>query len=89
MNDIAIATLRILSQGKAERILIVDCDVHQGDGTAAIFANDHRVFTFSVHCQANFPVRKQVIWRTESQPGELMVDLLFSLSLPTMPWPNT
>ena len=42
------------------RVLIVDCDVHQGDGTAAIFADDPSVFTFSLHCGDNFPFRKQV-----------------------------
>ncbi len=59
-NDIAIAAQRLLDAGDAARILIIDLDVHQGDGTAAIFANDQRVFTFSVHCADNFPVRKRV-----------------------------
>jgi acetoin utilization deacetylase AcuC-like enzyme len=57
-NDIAIAARRLLDAGDARRILVVDLDVHQGDGTAAIFADDPRVFTFSMHCQANFPARK-------------------------------
>ena len=42
-----------------ERVLVVDLDVHQGDGTAAIFSDDPRVFTFSMHCAENFPFRKQ------------------------------
>jgi acetoin utilization deacetylase AcuC-like enzyme len=57
-NDIAIASRRLLETGDVQRILVIDLDVHQGDGTAAIFAGDPRVFTFSMHCQANFPVRK-------------------------------
>jgi acetoin utilization deacetylase AcuC-like enzyme len=58
LNDIAIAARRILVSGDARRILVIDLDVHQGDGTAAIFADDPQVFTFSMHCQANYPARK-------------------------------
>jgi acetoin utilization deacetylase AcuC-like enzyme len=58
-NDLAIAA-RVLQQlGLAQKILIVDLDVHQGDGTAVIFQNDQSVFTFSMHCEANFPGTKQ------------------------------
>jgi acetoin utilization deacetylase AcuC-like enzyme len=53
-NDLAIAT-RVLQQLKlAREILILDLDVHQGDGTAFIFQNDKSVFTFSMHCEVNF-----------------------------------
>ncbi|WP_017306644.1 histone deacetylase [Spirulina subsalsa] len=58
-NDLAIASQLLLNQGKVQKILILDLDVHQGDGTAFIFRNDPRVFTFSMHCEANFPHRKQ------------------------------
>ncbi|MDJ0576931.1 MAG: histone deacetylase, partial [Xenococcaceae cyanobacterium MO_234.B1] len=58
-NDMAIACKVLLEQGLVEKILIVDLDVHQGDGTAYIFHNDPRVFTFSMHCEANFPGKKQ------------------------------
>lgn len=58
-NDMAIAA-RILQQlGQVKKVLIVDLDVHQGDGTAVIFQDDESVFTFSMHCQANFPGTKQ------------------------------
>ena len=57
-NDLAVAANRLRSEGEARRILIVDLDVHQGDGTAVIFAGDPDVFTFSVHAEKNFPVRK-------------------------------
>lgn len=58
-NDLAITARLIQQRGLAQKILIVDLDVHQGDGTAAIFQDDPSVFTFSVHCQVNFPFRKQ------------------------------
>ncbi|MBD2577983.1 histone deacetylase [Oscillatoria sp. FACHB-1406] len=58
-NDLAIAS-RVLQQfNLAQKILIIDLDVHQGDGTAYIFQNDDRVFTFSMHCEINFPAKKQ------------------------------
>jgi acetoin utilization deacetylase AcuC-like enzyme len=58
-NDLAIAT-RVLQQlGLAQKILILDLDVHQGDGTAFIFQDDKSVFTFSMHCEVNFPSTKQ------------------------------
>lgn len=58
-NDLAIASRVLLHQKLVNKILIVDCDVHQGDGTAYIFQDDDQVFTFSMHCEANFPGRKQ------------------------------
>lgn len=58
-NDLAIASRVLLELGWVEKILIVDLDVHQGDGTAFIFQNDPRVFTFSMHCDINFPSTKQ------------------------------
>ena len=58
-NDLAIASRFLQDRGLVNKILIVDCDVHQGDGTAFIFQNDDSVFTFSMHCEANFPGRKQ------------------------------
>jgi acetoin utilization deacetylase AcuC-like enzyme len=58
-NDLAIASRVIQKLGLAKKILIVDLDVHQGDGTAAIFKGDPSVFTFSMHCDINFPSKKQ------------------------------
>ena len=57
-NDLAIAAVRLVEEGKAARVLIVDCDVHQGDGTAALTAGRHDVSTYSIHAEKNFPVRK-------------------------------
>ncbi|MEM7771713.1 MAG: histone deacetylase [Cyanobacteria bacterium P01_A01_bin.37] len=58
-NDLAIAARVIQSLELAQQILIIDLDVHQGDGTAVIFQNDPSVFTFSMHCGVNFPGTKQ------------------------------
>ena len=58
-NDLAVAARYAQQMGQIARILIVDLDVHQGDGTAAIFADDPAVFTLSLHCGDNFPFRKQ------------------------------
>ncbi|XP_037086537.1 uncharacterized protein SYNPCC7002_A1628-like [Pollicipes pollicipes] len=58
VNDLAVAARRV-TQRTGRRVLVVDLDVHQGDGTAAIFAGDENVFTFSMHCEKNFPLRKQ------------------------------
>jgi acetoin utilization deacetylase AcuC-like enzyme len=58
-NDAAVAVRTLQAEGRAQRMLIVDCDVHQGDGTAAIFAGDSSVFTFSIHGAKNFPLHKE------------------------------
>ena len=57
-NDAAIAARAVQAEGRAGRVLVLDLDVHQGDGTAAIFAGDDSVFTCSMHGRANFPFRK-------------------------------
>lgn len=57
-NDVGVAASLLRAEGLAENILVVDLDVHQGDGTADIFAGDPDVFTFSVHGERNYPVRK-------------------------------
>jgi acetoin utilization deacetylase AcuC-like enzyme len=58
-NDVAVASRVRLDEGRVARVLVVDLDVHQGDGTAAILQDDPRVFTFSLHCRTNFPLRKR------------------------------
>jgi acetoin utilization deacetylase AcuC-like enzyme len=57
-NDIAVASQYLLNSKKVKQILVVDLDVHQGNGTASIFANEERVFTFSMHSETSFPLRK-------------------------------
>jgi len=58
-NDAAIAAAAMQAERAALRVLVVDCDVHQGDGTAAILAADASVFTFSIHGRNNYPFVKQ------------------------------
>ncbi|MCB0044859.1 MAG: histone deacetylase [Caldilineaceae bacterium] len=57
-NDLAVAARVMQREEDVRQALIVDLDVHQGDGSAAIFAHDPSVFTFSMHCEKNFPFRK-------------------------------
>jgi acetoin utilization deacetylase AcuC-like enzyme len=58
-NDIAVAILALRREGLAARAAVIDLDVHQGDGSAGIFADDPDVFTLSMHGANNFPFRKQ------------------------------
>lgn len=59
LNDFAVAANYLLHQKLAQQILIIDLDVHQGNGTAKIFENEKRVFTFSMHGAHNYPFRKE------------------------------
>lgn len=59
-NDIAVATRVLQREGAVRRVAVIDLDVHQGNGTASIFAGDACVFTFSMHGEKNFPFRKQL-----------------------------
>lgn len=58
-NDQAVAANYLLDKGLCQKILIVDLDVHQGNGTAHIFRDEPRVFTFSMHGERNYPLRKE------------------------------
>lgn len=58
VNDLAVAPLCLLHDGRVSRVLIIDLDVHQGDGTARILDGHDRIFTFSLHCKENFPFQK-------------------------------
>ena len=58
-NDSAVASRVVQAQGKAERIIIIDCDVHKGNGTASILADDPSIFTFSIHGKKNFPFDRE------------------------------
>lgn len=59
LNDQAVAANHLLLSKNADRVLIVDLDVHQGNGTAEIFSDEDRVFTFSMHGKNNYPLRKE------------------------------
>lgn len=66
-NDVCIASNLLLERGQAQRILVVDLDVHQGNGNASIMADENRVFVFSMHGEKNYPFRKI--------PSDLDIDL--------------
>lgn len=59
-NDVAVAALTLLADGVVRSVIILDLDVHQGDGTAEIFEDDERVFTVSIHAAKNFPPEKAI-----------------------------
>jgi acetoin utilization deacetylase AcuC-like enzyme len=58
-NDAAIAARAMQAEGVVERVAVIDCDVHQGNGTASIFSGDDSVFTFSIHGARNYPFRRE------------------------------
>jgi len=66
-NDAAVAIRTLAHENLIQRAAVIDCDVHQGNGTAEIFGNDPNVFTFSIHGEKNFPIRKM--------PSHLDIDL--------------
>ena len=57
-NDLAYASRALIRLNLAKKVLIIDCDVHQGDGTARILAKDKNIFTCSIHCAENYPTKK-------------------------------
>ncbi|MCL4126127.1 UNVERIFIED_CONTAM: hypothetical protein GTU68_055076 [Idotea baltica] len=59
INDMAVTARQMINKKFVSKVFIVDLDVHQGDGTAFIFKDTPEIFTFSVHCRTNFPLRKQ------------------------------
>ena len=59
LNDTVIAARAMQAGGRVKNVLIIDCDVHQGNGTAAILKNDPTIFTFSIHGKNNFPFQKE------------------------------
>jgi acetoin utilization deacetylase AcuC-like enzyme len=59
LNDLAVAARAVQAEGRARRVCVIDLDVHQGNGTAKIFAQDPSVFTFSVHQEDNYPIKQR------------------------------
>lgn len=59
LNDVGVAAHYLLETGQAKQILVVDLDVHQGNGTAVMFQHEPRVFTFSMHGKDNYPLKKE------------------------------
>lgn len=60
LNDIAVTANYLIKNQLAKNILVIDLDVHQGNGTASIFEDNPQVFTFSMHGEKNYPIRKEV-----------------------------
>ncbi|MGI8596688.1 MAG: histone deacetylase family protein [Thermoleophilaceae bacterium] len=58
VNDVVVAVAALRNEGRTQRMLVVDCDVHQGDGTAELLAGDGEAFSLSVHCAVNYPFRR-------------------------------
>jgi acetoin utilization deacetylase AcuC-like enzyme len=86
LNDQAIAANYLLNNNLAKSILIIDLDVHQGNGTAQIFENEPRVFTFSMHGDNNFPYRKERsdldIPLADGVGDDEYLDILYNTTLP-------
>ena len=59
LNDVAIAANLLIHRDQIQKALVIDLDVHQGNGTAALFSDNESVFTFSLHCRENYPFRKE------------------------------
>ncbi len=62
INDIAVAIKKLMKEGKAQRVAVIDCDLHQGNGTARVFQDDPRVFTFSIHQEHLYPIKERSSW---------------------------
>ena len=59
-NDVAVASYYAIEKFQMNQILVIDLDVHQGNGTASIFREENRVYTFSMHCKKNYPFKKEI-----------------------------
>ena len=83
-NDLALAIEWARANTAFSRFAVVDCDVHQGDGTAAIFAEDPSVFTLSIHAAKNFPFRKQKSTLDVELPDETEDDSYLAALIPAL-----
>ena len=84
-NDVCIASNLLLSRSEANRILIVDLDVHQGNGNASIMANEPRVFVFSMHGEKNYPFRKPASDLDIDLPNETDDETYLNILKQTLP----
>jgi acetoin utilization deacetylase AcuC-like enzyme len=85
LNDFAIAANYLLKKNIVQQILIVDLDVHQGNGTANIFENESRVFTFSMHGEKNYPTQKEKSDLDIGLPDKCEDELFLSTLKNTLP----
>lgn len=84
-NDVCVASNLLLSRGEASKILIVDLDVHQGNGNASIMADEPRVFVFSMHGEKNYPFRKQISDLDIDLPNDTEDEAYLSILSDTLP----
>jgi acetoin utilization deacetylase AcuC-like enzyme len=87
INDVAVGVARVRADGLADRVMVVDCDLHQGNGTAVIFQDVPEVFTFSIHEEAIYPMKRQSdmdIGLPFCCPGDVYVEALESRLTPLM-----
>ena len=84
-NDLAVAALALMNSGKAKKILILDCDVHQGDGTIAFFDNSTDIIPVSWHCDENYPQVKQTGGINITIPKGTNDDAYLSILKETLP----
>jgi acetoin utilization deacetylase AcuC-like enzyme len=85
LNDVAVAIRSLRRDGRMERALVVDLDVHQGNGTAAIFADDPATYTFSMHGEKNFPFEKETSSRDVELPDGMEDAAYLDLLLEHLP----
>lgn len=84
-NDVAVAARVLLNEQPTLRIMVIDLDVHQGDGTAAIFAEESRIHTFSMHCDANWPLVKPPSDIDIALPVGMEDDAYLAILISTLP----
>ncbi|SBS31376.1 Acetoin utilization protein AcuC [Marinomonas spartinae] len=84
-NDLAVAALALVNSGKAKKVLILDCDVHQGDGTIAFFKDRTDIVPISWHCEENYPTLKQTDGVNIAIPKGADDDLYLSILRETLP----
>ncbi|MFC5408463.1 histone deacetylase [Larkinella bovis] len=85
LNDVAVAAFYLLDRKLARKILIIDLDVHQGNGTAVIFRHEPRVFTFSMHGKENYPLQKELSDRDVEVPTGIDDGAYLNLLSSTLP----
>lgn len=84
INDVAVAIKKFQKDGRFERAAVIDCDLHQGNGTARIFQSDPRVFTFSIHQEHLYPIKEKSDWDIglEDETGDEEYNRLVKEALP-------
>ncbi|GAA4467153.1 histone deacetylase [Nibrella saemangeumensis] len=85
LNDVGVAAYFLLETGKARKVMVIDLDVHQGNGTAVMFQYDRRVFTFSMHGRDNYPLKKESSDLDIAMPTGTADDVYLSTLYATLP----